>query len=200
MRNHNFYSSGSFKMLVLGPEGHKMKRKPRFFFGMMVSCFLFIIAVTTGSSDNIPQEFAAERAGWWKTEAKAIELLFVQKRSIVELVRELSVLEPVDAHQAMLKINIMMRAWMNSEVVETLKILKGLCPNLENYQISGLYYAATHKYSSWDVARRTVEIFADNISELTLENRLVEHFENSGWSVDDIDNWFADMPAGENSF
>jgi hypothetical protein len=45
-----------------------------------------------------------------------------------------------------------------------------------------------------------VEVFADGIHDLTLENRLLKHWLDSGWTVEKIDEWLAARPAGINSF
>jgi len=181
--------------------GHKMREKSTLFvIGIMISCSPLMNIVVTGNSLENPSISSVESPDWWKAGAGATELLFLQKRNIADLAKEMISSEPADAQQAMLKINIMMRAGMNNEAIKTLKLLKRLCPNLDNHQISCIYYAATDKYGAWNIARATVEIFADNISELCLYNRLEAHFENSGWDVNSIDSWFANMPADKTGF
>ena len=92
-----------------------------------------------------------------------------------------------------------MRTGMNKEAIEAMHELKKLSKGIENYQISEIYYNACDQIKSWDIAQAVVEIFAEDISEITLSNRLLEHFTDSGWSLEKIDNWFAEMPKGKNN-
>ena len=89
---------------------------------------------------------------------------------------------------------------MSQQAIKALKTLKRLCPQLGNYQVSSIYYSACDEHCDWDVAQGVADIFADNISEINLENRLLKHLLASGWSVAGIDNWLAQKPKGKNSF
>ena len=160
--------------------------------GLIILCALY-----SNAEDGLAMSSAAEPV-WWSTEEEATRLLFEQKRNIVELAREMIDSDPENAHEAMFKINIMMRTGMSEQAIKALKTLKRLCHQLE--EVSGIYYAACDEHYDWDVARNVAEIFADNISEINLENRLLKHLLASGWSVEDIDNWLAQKPRGKNSF
>lgn len=170
------------------------------FIGSTVICLFCTSAVSQESSGQPPRESSTKEPDWWNTARDVTDLLFVQKKSLVDLVRSMMDTKPQDAHEAMLKINIMMRAGMTKEAKVALEALKELRPKLDNYSVNRIYYTAVDKYRAWEIARSTVEIFADNISELTLENRLLEHFQESGWGVTNIDNWLANMPVGKNNF
>jgi tetratricopeptide (TPR) repeat protein len=50
------------------------------------------------------------------------------------------------------------------------------------------------------MARAVVEVFADNVSELSLDNRLLKHFTDSGWTIDRVDQWLASRPKGVKGF
>ncbi|MFC1712392.1 hypothetical protein ACFL6S_01920 [Candidatus Poribacteria bacterium] len=111
--------------------------------------------------------------------------------------------EPETAHEAMLEVDVMMRAGMNEQAVKSLGALKRLCPHLENEQVFRMYYEAYDKHHAWDVAQSVVEIFADNISGARAHettSRLLKHFVTSGWSVEDVDNWLAQKPRGRDNF
>jgi len=137
---------------------------------------------------------------WWSTEKEANRILFEQKRSIIEMTRDMIDSDPETVHEAMLKVDIMMRTGMSEQAIKALKTLKRLRPQLGNHQVSGIYYAACDEHHDWDVARNVADIFADNISDISLENRLLKHLLASGWSIKDIDNWLAQKPRGKNSF
>ena len=143
---------------------------------------------------------AQEAADWWKTHQDAKAVLLDQRIPIAELVEKVSVKKPENAQEAMFKINIFMRAGMNKEAIEALHELKSLNPQIDNPQISGIYYDACDDFAAWDVARAIVEIFADNISELSLDNRSLEHFTRSGWTFEQIDAWLLNKPGGIDNF
>ncbi|MFC1719429.1 hypothetical protein ACFL6S_37615, partial [Candidatus Poribacteria bacterium] len=159
---------------------------------------LIILCALYSSADN--DVSAEDEPEWWSIEKEATRLLFEQKRSIVELAKEMIDYDPETTHEAMLKVDIMMRTGMSEQAIKALKTLKRLSPQLGNHKVSGIYHAACDEHYDWDVARNVVDIFADNISEISLENRLLKHLLASGWSVEDVDNWLAQKPRGKNSF
>lgn len=158
------------------------------------------IVVSLEALCQTSDEPSTEAPDWWNTERNVKDLLFAQNKSLVEMARSMIDTKPQDAHEAMLKINIMMRAGMTEEAIKSSEVLKELCPELDNSIVNDIYYTAVDKYRAWEIARKIVEIFADNISNLSLENRLLEHFQHSDWSVTDIDNWLANKPVGKNNF
>jgi tetratricopeptide (TPR) repeat protein len=141
-----------------------------------------------------------ETADWWKAQREANIVLMEGETSIAELVANPSTTTPENAQDAMFKVCVLMRAGMNKETIEALHELKTLAPQMENHQIACIYYGASDSALAWDVAKATLEVFSDNISELALENRLLKHFLNSGWKVDEIDTWLAGMPKGTQNF
>ena len=167
---------------------------------LITLCVLYSNADIHGSTEDGLALSSTAEPEWWSTEKTATRLLFGQKRSIVELAREMIDSDPETSHETMLKVDIMMRTGMSEQAIKALKTLKRLCPQLENHQVSGIYYAACDEHHDWDVARNVVDIFADNISEINLENRLLKRLLASGWSVEDIDNWLAQKPRGKDNF
>ena len=164
-----------------------------------LASLIILCALHSNAEDGLAMSSAAEPE-WWSTEKEATRLLFEQKRNIVELAREMIDSDPETTHEAMLKVDIMMRTGMSEQAIKALKTLKRLCPQLENDTVSSIYYAACDEHYGWDVARSVADIFADNISKINLGNRLLKHLLASGWSVEDIDNWLAQKPRGKNSF
>jgi len=145
---------------------------------------------------------SAERQGadWWQAQGDANVMLMREGVSIAALSAELAAATPASAQDAMFKLAVLLRAGMNEEAMEALRELKAAAPQLENYQVASVYYYACDTLREWDAAKVTLEVFADNVSELALWNRLLEHFLESGWTVEDVDRWLAEMPSGVDNF
>ena len=136
---------------------------------------------------------------WFKAQREATVMLMEGKTSISKLVANLRTATPENAQDAMFKVSVLMRAGMNKETIEALRELKEFSPQMENYQVACIYYNACDNVFSWDVAKAIVEVFADNISEMTL-NRLLKYFLKSGWTVEKVDKWLDGMPKGTQNF
>jgi tetratricopeptide (TPR) repeat protein len=141
-----------------------------------------------------------EMPDWWKAQGDVVAVLLEQRTDLAELVEEVTSSKPKTGQEAMVKLSVFMRAGMTQEALETVDELKGLCPDLDNHGVEMIYHAACEEFSAWEVAQAVVEAFADNISKMRLEDRLLEHFQRSGWSVDDVDRWLANMPPGRDGF
>ncbi len=141
-----------------------------------------------------------EMPDWWKAQSDVVAILTEQKVDFGGLVEKVSALKPKTGQDAMVKLSVFMRAGMTQEALKTVGQLKDMSPDLDNYQVGGIYHEACDDFSAWEVARRVVETFADNISGIALENRLLKHFQRSGWSVEKVDQWLAAMPPGGESF
>jgi len=146
------------------------------------------------------QEPAGEDLDWWAVQRDIVAILFEQKTAIADLVAEMTASPSKTGADAMRKLSVLMRAGMNKEATEAVGELKSLCPDLDNHQVIQVYHAACDDFLAWQVAQRVVEVFAASISEMTLENRLLAHFLESGQSVDEIDRWLAGMPDGRDGF
>ena len=150
---------------------------------------------------NSPSVSASqETADWWKAQRDVTVMLMERGTAIDKLVENVSTSTPANGQEAMFKLSVLMRAGINKETVEALRELKALCPRLDNYQVTSIYYDACDTVQAWDVAKATVEVFADNVSEMSLYNRLLEHFLNSGWTVEKVDEWLSGMPKGDRNF
>jgi tetratricopeptide (TPR) repeat protein len=127
-------------------------------------------------------------------------MLMERETDVAELVKGVVKSTPKTGQEAVFKLSVFMRSGMNKEAIEALRELKALAPRLDNYQVSSIYYDACDNVRAWDVAKATVEVFADNVSEVALDNRLLKHFLNSGWTVEKVDQWLAGMPKGTRNF
>lgn len=141
-----------------------------------------------------------QRADWWQAQQDANVMLRREGVSIAALSAELAASAPASAQDAMLKLAVLLRAGRNEEAIEALRELKAAAPQLENHQVASIYYYACDTLREWDVAKMTLEVFANNVSELALWNRLLEHLLESGWTVEDVDRWLAEMPGGIDNF
>ncbi|MBC8126829.1 MAG: hypothetical protein H8M99_06765 [Gloeobacteraceae cyanobacterium ES-bin-144] len=144
----------------------------------------------------------ADDAGpdWWEIQKDVTSILIKPDASLANLAQEVCKTPPTDARMALRKFSVVTRAGMTAESIEALRQLKQLYPQLGNHQISSIYYDACDHHLDWEVAEAIVTIFADDLSELALENRLLRHFIDAGWSLERIDKWLADKPAGKNNF
>jgi len=139
-------------------------------------------------------------ADWWQAQREVTATLLEGKKSLTQWVAEASGAEPANAQEAFARISVFLRAGMTVAAVQALRDLKALCPGLESYQVSSLYYDAGDGAGAWEVAQAAVELFADDLSDLSLENRLLKHLLDRGWTVDQVDRWLADRPRGKDGF
>ncbi len=161
-------------------------------------CAIFLIAGILMLAVGICS--GEERPDWWKAQRHLSDMLMKQETDIAELAASVCKSKPANAQGAILKVSVLMRARMDREAIEALRELKDLAPRLNNYQVSSIYYDACDNLGAWNVAKATVEVFADNISEMAVDNRLLKHFLNSGWTVEKVDKWLASRPKGSQHF
>lgn len=170
---------------------------------MRVSAILRLLTAITVLSAALhfspSASIGQETADWWKAQRDATAMM-LEQASIAKLATNLSATTPKNAQDAMFKLCVLMRAGLHKEAIKTLHELKTLSPDIDNYQVCGMYYDACDNLLAWEVAQAIVETFAENISEIALHNRLLKHFVRSGWTVREVDRWLADMPKGKRHF
>ena len=154
---------------------------------------LLVLSIVTAVDAQQP---ANQNPEWWTAQCDVVAVLSDQKTDIAELVDKVTASPPKTGVDAMRKLNVLMRAGMNAEAAEAVQELKSLCPDLDNHQVRQVYHDACDDFQAWELAQSIVEVFADNISEIALDNRLLKYFLQSGRTVDEIDRWLARMPAG----
>ena len=143
---------------------------------------------------------ATENVDWWKTRKDVSAKLSNKKISVINLATNICKIKPQNAQEAMFNLCVFMRMGMTKEAVKMLWFVKNSNAKINEYQIESIYYAACDDFKNYDVAKADVEIFADNITELMLENRLLKHLLHSGHSFEEIDKWLSDMPYGKNDY
>ncbi|MHC4087485.1 MAG: hypothetical protein ACYSU3_09290 [Planctomycetota bacterium] len=140
------------------------------------------------------------KVDWFEADKAAAVSLVRERRHIGDLVHNVMASKPKTPQEAMLKLNVLMRAGMNDAAAEAIEELGQLCPSLENHQISLVYHRACDQYEAWGLARRMLEVFAERVTNVWLENRLLKHWMESEGSFDEIDVWLAEMPAGRKGY
>ncbi len=162
-----------------------------------VALILILISAAIGMRAKEPIE---DEPDWWTMQRDLVSLIADQNLDIIDLAQAAAGISPQTGRVAMFKLNVLMRAGMHADAAKALRELKLLCPDLDNYQVTQIYYAACDEFLAWELAQRVVEVFADNVSELNLENRLLEHLLESGRNIEEIDRWLAGMPTGRDGF
>ncbi|MEX2113997.1 MAG: hypothetical protein WD845_12475 [Pirellulales bacterium] len=144
--------------------------------------------------------FAAdETPEWWQVQCDVTAALLKPETSIAELAANLSKTQPQNGYEALFKVSVLMRTGMHDQTVVALRQLKAVSPQLGAHFINSMYYDACDNLGAWDAAKALVEIFAD-VAPVSLENRLLKHLLESGWTVEQVDAWLAGMPKGIDSF
>jgi hypothetical protein len=150
------------------------------------SCLITASFPTAGKSQEID---------WWSVKNDVGLRLNSGGINLIDWASELIDREPTTPQEAVVKANVMMRVGLNDETVAALQSLKSLQLEGEsptNYLISNIYYAATDEYEAWDVAAKVAEIFDTDIQEMSIENRLIRHWEEiEDRNADEIDVWLA---------
>ena len=143
---------------------------------------------------------ATEKVDWWKARKDVSAKLSNEKISVINLATNICNIKPQNAQDAIFNLCVFMRMGMTKEAVKMLRFVKNSNAKINEDQISSIYYAVCGDFKNYDVAKAIVEIFADKITELELNNCLLKNLLQSGQSVEEIDKWLSNMPEGKNNF
>lgn len=149
------------------------------------------------STDVYAREASAD---WWAAQRDVTAVLMDSGTNLATLATQVCQSAPTNGQAAMFEVCVLARTGMTKELIQALHELKRVSPELDNYQVSSIYYDACDRLKAWNVAEAVAVIFADNICELSLGNRLLKHFLNSGWPVERVDEWLASKPKGGKNF
>jgi tetratricopeptide (TPR) repeat protein len=141
-----------------------------------------------------------ETADWEQAQRDAHAALIEPGASIAKLSADLVAASPKTPQEAMFKLCVLMRAGMNKEAIAALGELKVLDPDLGRHHLSHIYYEVCNRPPAWDVAKATLELFAERGAEVGSCERLLEYLLTSGWTVEKADKWLAGMPSGPRGF
>jgi tetratricopeptide (TPR) repeat protein len=143
---------------------------------------------------------AAEPPTWSETQREVLTVLRERKTDLGGLVKRVNASAPRTCREALFKLNVLLRAGVDRAAVGAVDDLRKRCQDLGDYEIRAIYYEACDHFGAWQVARRLVEVFADEVFDLDIENRLLKHLEETGWSVEKIDRWLAGLGPGREGF
>ena len=136
---------------------------------------------------------------WWEAKREVTAALSEPGAGYAALVAQARAMEPTTGQEGMFKLQVFMRAVMTPEAIDVLRELKQLCPDLRASGPQAIYHDACGRLEAWQIAQHVLEIFADNVSEVDVANRLAKHWLRSGWTVDQIDQWLAARGPGRDS-
>ncbi len=142
----------------------------------------------------------SDGADWWQAQRELDNLLVSGGTNIAGLARDMSAAAPTNGQQAMYRLCVFIRSGMTNEAREALGKLKAACPGLDNYQVSSLYHDACDNLADWSLAQAVLDVFAENVTGMALDNRLIKHLLAAGWTVEKVDEWLADKPRGSGQF
>ncbi len=143
---------------------------------------------------------ASEPPTWLETQREVVKVVQERKANLADLVKQVNASAPGTCREALFKLNVLLRAGVDRGAVGAVDELKRCCRGLGEYEIRAIYYEACDHFKAWEAARRLVEVFADEISDFDIENRLLKHFGETGWSVEKMDQWLAARPPGRDGF
>lgn len=148
-----------------------------------------LLAVVTGGLTCLGQE-----PDWWRAEGDLAKWLWASNTPIARLVSRVSHGSGADGQAILFKIAVFLRAGMDQQAAESVSELKRACPKLGHDQISSIYYAACED-EAWHLAQMLAETFEESVADVTLEDRLLKHWLESGRTIEQIDGWLAARPG-----
>jgi len=153
-----------------------------------------ILAVAFTCLLSIDRTWADERLDWWTIDSEVGRRLITEEKHLIDWAAELAASEASTSRDALVKLNVCMRAGLDDEACDAVRTLWRLGPEkADNYLLTSSYYDATDDYYAWDVARTIVETFAPRIHEIALDNRLFKHYRaddnDTRWSDEQFIAW-----------
>lgn len=129
------------------------------------------------SLQAISPAVADERLDWWTIDSEVGRRLITGEKNLVDWAGELAASEAETSRDAVVKLNVCMRAALDDEACDAVRTLWRLGPEkVDNYLLRSSYSDATDDYHAWKVARTITETFAPRIHEIALGNRLFKHY------------------------
>ncbi len=153
---------------------------------------ILVVALTCLLS--VDSTWADERLDWWTIDGEVGRRLLTEEKNLIDWGAELAASEASTSRDALVKLNVCMRAGLDDEACDAVRTLWRLGPEkVDNYLLTSSYYDATDDYHAWDVGRTIVETFAPQIHEIALDNRLFKHYRaednDERWSDEQFIAW-----------
>ena len=137
---------------------------------------------------------------WWKAQQEITLRLNKTDQSLFQLVVQRTNAIPDTAQICLEDINLFLRAGLFDQANARIDRMQAMCPELNNSLISSIYYAACDHFQAWEIAQHILDVYANQVSELALENRLLKYLTENGWTPQKIDEWLAKKTLGTNGF
>ena len=124
--------------------------------------------------------------------------LCYEKRSLIDWAAELHEKEPKTVKEALVKIDIMLRAGLDNEVTKTTGQLRSLYPDVKNQEAQNntitLVQVCLNSYKKPELTTMIIENLAETIMDRSLRSVLLPLFRRlreKGWDEEKIDEWIA---------
>jgi tetratricopeptide (TPR) repeat protein len=142
---------------------------------------------------------APVRAGdvdWWQVHRALDQRLISGEADLWRMAAQDGKKPATSAEQAWLRLVACVRTGQPAAAVAALGHLREVTPPPGGYPISGLYYDLCDRYRHWKLAQSLLEAFQDTVHAVGLHNRLLKHWQETGWSNQRIDAWLAARGRG----
>jgi tetratricopeptide (TPR) repeat protein len=137
---------------------------------------------------------------WWAVRKEIGETIDRERITLADYAGRVLQGRPENAHDSLIRIAVCLSAGLGSSLREEMATLKSLAPDIPNSFVEGMYYQAFDELKSPESALQIVEVFSASLTELCLDNRLLKHFSEKGWTVDRIDEWLEKKGFGKDGF
>lgn len=176
---------------------------------VLYSLALLFFTLMTGLAISDPTPFSPGRPevkakvpSFHKVRTEVKGQLSSEKRNLVDWAAELLKKEPKDVKEAMIKMEVLCRAGLDSHAAKSVEQIKSLSlpiqdNNTARDNIRLLINMACNEYQAFQTARSIVEAFPEQINRSTSSSisRLIRHLQNDGWDQDQVDNWLDKLQA-----
>jgi tetratricopeptide (TPR) repeat protein len=133
---------------------------------------------------------------WWQVHHALDQRLIAGKSDLWRMAAQVGTKPATSAEQAWLRVIACVRTGRSARAVAALGHLGEVAPPPGGYPISRLYHELCDRYRDWKLAQHLLEAFEDSIHDVSLQNRLIKHWQEAGWSNGRIDAWLAARGPG----
>ena len=164
--------------------------------------FVAMQLVSSASSDTVrlsQSEVEAKIPPFHKIREEIEAELCLEKRNLVDWAVELLEKNPKDVKEALVKIEVMLRAGLDDHAAETVtQLLPLYCdPNHRNAVGNSrmLFYVACRKFQGPQTINALLDTFPEHIdtSSMSSVSMLLCQFRNNGWKQEQIEQWLITM-------
>ncbi|MEZ5942465.1 MAG: hypothetical protein R3C18_13810 [Planctomycetaceae bacterium] len=125
----------------------------------------------------------AEDPGWYDLDWEIEKQLLTEERDLVTWAEELISAVPTTQREALVKINICLRAGLFDEATEAVHVLHELAPEMSNEELTSLLSETTNSEETLGVARVLIEQFAPQLNGEEVD-AFIWHYRQEGVSTE----------------